>query len=420
MKVSCHTLGCRVNAYDTYKIMEELKSKGYETTDCDSDADVILINTCAVTNESERKSRQLIRKVKAANPNAVVLVSGCYSQIDKKGVQNLSAADIITGTSDREDIPRLLDEHFGKVPSGKENERKLPVFFEGRSRAIVKIQDGCRMFCAFCIIPYARKQMCCADSGEVIEQIKEIASHGYSEVVLTGIHLSSYKDGKGVNLIDLTKEISSQTDIKRIRYGSLEPRLLTHDFLVRLTKVKKFCPGFHISLQSGSDRILSLMNRRYTTKEYFETVKRVKTLIPDALITTDVIVGFPGETESDFLETVKFVEKVGFEHVHIFPYSPKKGTPAADMQPQIINAEKKRRAEILAKVSDEVGRTVRKSFVGKEAEVLVEKKNECGYWEGFSENYMKVFVKSDKDLSRETVKVCLTDAVERHMFGEFV
>lgn len=392
MKAALITLGCKVNSYDTQRILADLKENGYTIVPPDEYADVYIVNTCAVTNESERKSRQMIRKAKSLNPGGIVVVTGCYPQTAMEEVQKITEADIITGTHNRDQIPMLIQSYQNsRIADIGDSLTPEPLLthFEEKTRAVLKIQDGCRMFCAYCIIPYARGEIRCAQSSEVLAAVNDICANGYHEAVLTGIHLASYFDGE-MRLIELLEAIGSQTSLKRLRLGSLEPKLLTEDFLARLSAVRCFCPHFHISLQSGSDTVLRLMNRRYTADEYTRVVDLVRRYFPDASVTTDIIVGFPGETDALFEETKAFVKKTGFAHVHVFPYSPKKGTPAADMDGQLSNAVKHARAAELIALSEQVRDDVLRSSIGKTFEVLTETTTPQGHPEGFTQNYLKM------------------------------
>ncbi len=330
MKVSYHTLGCKVNQCDTHNLALALARRGYETSLDDGTADIILINTCAVTNESERKCRQLIRKLKQERPEALIVVTGCYAQTKPEEVGKATGADIVCGIDERGDIPRRIENCLAEKGVGGGHAPSGATFTDpaGRTRAYLKIQDGCKMFCSYCIVPYARQHIACMPLEEIIENVRGLVSAGYNEVVLTGIHIASYNSGN-MRLIDVLEAVASQTGIARIRLGSLEPKLLTDAFLIRLAALgERICPHFHISLQSGSDRILAAMNRKYSAQDYLGICADVRRRFPGAAVTTDIIVGFPSEDEDDFEKTAEVVRKARFSHVHIFPYSPKSGTPA--------------------------------------------------------------------------------------------
>ena len=421
MKVSIHTLGCKVNHYDSQVILSDLSAQGYEIVSPE-EADVIIINTCAVTNESERKSRQLIRKYKREHPQSIIVVSGCFSEIDLEAVKQSTDADIITGTHNRSQIPNLIEqfiqtkEKYASIDSYKSVE-SIPTDFYDKTRATIKIQDGCNMFCTYCIIPYARGTISCVPQQRIIDHINHLSAKGYKEIVLTGIHISSYIDDDGKRLIDLLQAIDSSKSIARLRLGSLEPRLLNEKFLSRLEKVDCFCPHFHVSLQSGSDKILERMNRKYSIEEYEKNISSIKNIFPNAMITTDVIVGFPGETEQMFLETIDVIERVGFSHVHVFPYSPKKGTPAAEYPEQIDKHTKRERVERLITLNQTIQQGIYKSSLGHTYEVLVEKMDTNGLCEGYSRNYLPIAFYSDIDLSNQIVSVQVNDYSNDKLIG---
>ena len=398
MKVSYHTLGCRTNAYDTQAILANMKEHGFDIMDQEeetSGSDVIIINTCAVTNESERKSRQLVRKYKRNNPNAIVVVTGCVPQTNIESIKKMVEADIICGTHNRNQIPMLVKEFIENRKNlstidSDESEDYFVTHFENKTRATVKIQDGCTMFCTYCIIPFARGKLRSVSHKKILNQIVQIADEGYNEVVLTGIHLSSYCDEDGLRLIDLLEKIDELHLIGRVRLGSLEPKYLTPKVIDRLSKLNSFCPNFHISLQSGCDKILKLMNRHYTTEEYTIICSNIKEKFPTSTITTDVIVGFPSENEDDFIQTLEFIQQIGFYHVHVFPYSPKEGTAAALMKGQNDKATKQDRARRLIEVSERLQQNIERSMDGLSEEVLYEQRNSDGYYEGYTRNYIKV------------------------------
>lgn len=398
MKVKIVTLGCKVNHYDSQSILQNLIASGYESASEDMLADVYIINTCAVTNESERKSRQTIRRCRHENPNAVIVMTGCVSEISRDDAGELPYADIVTGTQNRDAIPALIDE-FVRT---RQNQRSFAptdnltqgvTQFEGRTRATLKIQDGCRMYCTYCIIPYARNRVCSMPKDSIIEAVKQITHKGYREAVLTGIHLASYLDDKGARLIDVLESIDRETSLTRLRIGSLEPKLLSEQFLDRLSRVKCFCPHFHISLQSGSNEILRKMNRHYSKEEYFEIVRFVRERFPGAMITTDIIVGFPGETEELFQETSDFVREIRFSHVHVFPFSPKKGTPAAEYPKQLTKKVKHERTERLIALSEEIKQEIFAEQIGTVQEVLGETLDEQGHVVGYTRNYLKTAIR---------------------------
>ncbi|RGD75446.1 tRNA (N(6)-L-threonylcarbamoyladenosine(37)-C(2))-methylthiotransferase MtaB [Anaerofustis stercorihominis] len=427
MKAAFYTLGCRVNSYDTQTMIELFKTNGYEIVDAAEKADVYVINTCAVTNESERKSKQIVRRLKKQNENAITVLTGCFAESNFEEAKKVDSADIVCGTHKREKIIDYINEFKAKqnkVYNLEEDSREFDkagiTTYDGKSRAFIKVQDGCNMFCTYCIIPYARGILKNASVEKVLSQIDALSKKGYREVVITGIHVASYKADTGENLIDLLELIDKENKIDRIRLGSLEPKLLTDTFLKRLGELKSFCPHFHISLQSGCDKTLKEMNRKYTTKEYMEIVNRVRKYFDDPGITTDIIVGFPNETDEDFEVTKDFTDKVGFSYVHIFPYSPKHGTPASEMENQIPKGLKTKRAKELKDVMENKREDFLNNMIGKQEKVLIEKKLEENIYEGYSENYIYVEVKSDKDIFNQIVNVKITEKTQTHLRGEII
>ena len=339
----------------------------------------------------------------------------------------MDSADIVCGTHKREKIIDYINEFKAKQNKvynlegdSKEFDKTGITTYDGKSRAFIKVQDGCNMFCTYCIIPYARGILKNASVEKVLSQIDALSKKGYREVVITGIHVASYKADTGENLIDLLELIDKENKIDRIRLGSLEPKLLTDTFLKRLGKLKSFCPHFHISLQSGCDKTLKEMNRKYTTKEYMEIVNRVRKYFDDPGITTDIIIGFPNETDEDFEVTKDFTDKVGFSYVHIFPYSPKHGTPASEMENQIPKEVKTKRAKELKEVMEDKRKDFLNNMIGKQEKVLIEKKLEDNIYEGYSENYIYVEVKSDKDIFNQIVNVKITEKTQTHLRGEII
>ncbi|MCR2033171.1 tRNA (N(6)-L-threonylcarbamoyladenosine(37)-C(2))-methylthiotransferase MtaB [Anaerofustis stercorihominis] len=427
MKAAFYTLGCRVNSYDTQTMIELFKTNGYEIVDAHEKADVYIINTCAVTNESERKSKQIVRRLKKQNENAITVLTGCFAESNFEEAKKVDSADIVCGTHKREKIIDYINqfkEKQSKVYNLEEDSREFDkvgiTTYDGKSRAFIKVQDGCNMFCTYCIIPYARGVLKNASVEKVLSQIDALSKKGYREVVITGIHVASYKADTGENLIDLLELIDKENKIDRIRLGSLEPKLLTDTFLNRLSKLKSFCPHFHISLQSGCDKTLKEMNRKYTTEEYMEIVQRVRKYFDDPGITTDIIVGFPNETDEDFEITKEFTDKVGFSYVHIFPYSPKHGTPASEMNNQITKEVKSKRAKELKEVMENKREDFLDDMIGKREKVLIEKKLNDDMYEGYSENYIYVEVKSDKDIFNKIVDVRITEKTPTHLRGEII
>lgn len=429
-KVASFALGCKVNQYESEAIAELFKAKGYEIVGIDDYADIYIINTCTVTNFGDKKSRQLIRKVKRRNHNAFVAVAGCYAQTSPDEVLSIEGVNLVLGTSGRSEIVRLVEEGMGK--NGKKSfineimkersfEELSVTSLEDRTRAYIKIQDGCDRFCSYCIIPYARGPVRSRPVEDIKKEIKNLAENGFKEIVLTGIHVESYgKDLKNVSLTDVIRIANAEEGIKRIRLSSVEPRIITEEFMAEVSKMSKFCRHFHLSLQSGCAKTLKEMNRRYTPEEYRRAVGIVREYMPDAGLTTDIIAGFPGETEEDFKESYDFAREIGFLKIHAFPYSPKKGTPAAARKDQLHNNVKSERTKALIELSDKTGFEFISSFVGKNMDVLFERRHTDDLWEGYTSNYIKVHVKSDENLENIIKTVKITKAMAEQAEGETV
>ncbi len=410
-----YTLGCKVNQYETEAVAELLEQSGYRQIPFEYKADVYLINTCSVTGESDRKNRQVIRRAHRQNPESVIAVMGCYAQVAEDEVRAIEGVDIVVGTQGRSQLPELIN----NVLNGRKAENVIPddiikhaeyerLSVKGMTehqRAFVKIQDGCDRFCTYCIIPYSRGHIRSRVPEDIIEEIEDLAEAGYKEVVLTGIHLASYGRDLDVDedLISIAGKIEKIEGISRIRLGSLEPVFMTEDKIKQLSENKKLCRQFHVALQSGSDSVLKRMNRRYTAKEYTDIIDMLKKYMPDSTFTTDIMVGFPGETEEEFLESKMFAEKIGFSKMHVFPYSPRKGTPAAKMQDQISNTLKASRAKEMSETAEKIRQNYLKSLDGTFEEVLLEEKEEINgvvYYTGHGKNYVKVYI-SEMDLMME-------------------
>ncbi len=415
-KFAITTLGCKVNKYDSEAIVKILTDNEYEEVGNEQFADVYIINTCSVTNLSEKKSRQIIRRAKKINQNAIVVACGCYSQVSPEEVAKIEEVDIVIGTKDRLKIIQLINE----VESGK-NETLVSVgdimnesYFEpleidkisGMTRAYLKIQEGCNQFCAYCIIPYTRGKIRSRDVRDIIEEVEKLAQNDIKEVVLAGIHIASYgKDLENVKLIDVIKLVANVKGIERVRLSSVEPNLMNEKFVSELSKIPQICNHFHLSLQSGSDTTLKNMNRKYDTEKYYNAVELIKKYFDDVALTTDVIVGFPNETDENFKESYDFCEKVGFSKMHVFPYSPKKGTKACDMKNQVQSNIKSERAKTLGALDKQLEQQFLQSQVGKVHEVLVERKVDENTYEGHTTNYINLKITAKQDITNSIVKV---------------
>jgi len=426
-RVTFHTLGCKVNQYETEAMIELFKNKGYKIVNEEDFADIYVINTCTVTNMSDRKSRQFIRKAKKINPECLVAVVGCYSQVSPEEVENIEGVDVIIGTNNRNMIVELCEE--SKITGEKINKviksNQLKSFeeikintIESKTRAYLKVQDGCNQYCSYCIIPFARGPVKSREYNEVEKEVKKLAENGFKEIILTGIHIASY--GKDLGDIDLKKliyNLSFIDGIKRIRLSSVEPNIIDEEFMKISYNTNKVCDHFHLSLQSGSDTVLSRMNRKYSTKEYYDKVELIRKYFPNAGITTDVIVGFPGETDEEFKQTLDFVKKVGFSKIHVFKFSPRKGTKAYSMEGQIPSNVKEERSKILIELSDNMMSDFHKKLIGKKADVLFESKYKEDFYEGYTTNYVRVIKKSETDLVGQIERVTLKEISDDKMLA---
>lgn len=407
-RAAFHTLGCKVNAYETEAMEELLQTAGYDIVPFTEQADVYVVNTCSVTNMAERKSRQMLHRAKKLNPEAVVVATGCYVQVSEEEARADAAVDLVLGNNQKRQIVTALDAYFegrtfddvlADVEKEQYEELEVSTVLE-HTRAFVKVQDGCNQFCSYCIIPYARGRVRSRRMENVIAEIKRLAEAGIQEVVLTGIHLSSYGreiDGES-HLIELIEAIHPIDGISRIRLGSLEPRIITEEFVGRLKKLHKVCPHFHLSLQSGCEETLKRMNRHYTPEEYYEKCKLLRAAFENPAITTDVIVGFPGETDEEFDKTRQFLEKVHFYEMHIFRYSRRKGTRADKMENQIPEETKAQRSSILSSLESQMTKEFRTKWTGACVKVLLEERQEINgvsYMVGHTPEYIKCAVETD-------------------------
>lgn len=419
-KAALHNLGCKVNAYETEAMQEMLEQAGYEIVPFKEGADVYIINTCTVTNIADRKSRQMLHRARKLNPDAVVVAAGCYVQA-QEGREIDPCIDIVIGNNHKKDLPELLRQyelqkgcHAGyameDINRTKEYEELHLTKPGDHTRAYIKVQDGCNQFCTYCIIPYARGRVRSRQTGDVLEEVRDLAGNGYKEVVLTGIHLSSYGidfDGQR-HLLDLIKEVHKVEGIERIRLGSLEPGIITEEFAKELSGMPKVCPHFHLSLQSGCDATLKRMNRKYTSGEYYDRCQILRKYFDHPALTTDVIVGFPGETEEEFEASYAFVDRVDFYETHIFKYSKREGTKAAVMDGQIDEKIKGERSARMIALGEQKKKAYEDSFIGKQVEVLFEERAQIEgktVMTGHTKEYMKIALETEENISNCIVKV---------------
>lgn len=415
------TLGCKVNQYESEAMSELFESRGYRQVENDDISDVYIVNTCTVTNLSDRKSRQFIRKSKKNNPDSVVAVVGCYSQVSPDEVKNIDGVDVVVGTTERDRIVDLIEE-------SKENNEKINIVknlknvrefanttnfdSNNRTRAYMKVQDGCNRFCTYCIIPFARGPIRSRTIEDSVREARTLADRGFKEIVLTGIHIGSFgKDLGDMRLIDLIEAIAEVDGIERIRLSSVEPLIITDEFMERAVKTGKLCDHFHLSLQSGSNNILKAMNRRYTREEYIEKAKIIRKYMPHAGLTTDIIVGFPGESDEDFEDSMNIVKEVGFSRIHVFKYSKRKNTKAAEMKNQIDGNIKKERSEKLIALGEEYQQIFERENMKTPQSVLFEEEHDEVYY-GYTTNYIRVKAKSNEDLTNKIKKVKILDTGE--------
>ena len=428
MKAALHNLGCKVNAYETEAMQQILEDAGYEIVPFSEYADVYVINTCSVTNMADRKSRQMLHRAKKQNPDAIVVGAGCYVQTKEAQALVDESIDIVIGNNKKHELVSLLQEYEA---SHRKTARVADINHEKQAyeelslsrtaehtRAFIKVQDGCNQFCTYCIIPFARGRVRSRELPDVLQEIRTLAKSGYREVVLTGIHLSSYGVDNGETLLHLIEAVHELEGIERIRLGSLEPRIVTDAFAKRLSELPKICPHFHLSLQSGCDAVLSRMNRRYDTAEYEAGCALLRRYFEHPAITTDVIVGFPGETDEEFETTERYLERIHFYEMHIFQYSRREGTKAAAMPDQVPETVKKERSEKLLALGHKMSEEFRRYYLGRQVTALLEEEffhDGKRYYTGYTKEYVKVAVETEKDLSNTfvtgTLKTQLTEDV---------
>lgn len=417
MKIAFFTLGCKVNQYESQAMAERMVKCGFELVSPNEKADVYVINSCTVTAESDRKTRQTVRRFKRKNPDSIVILTGCMPQAFPEDAEALKEADIVLGNKNNIRLPEFIERYFscGQRVIEIETHETGDKFigdkisgFEGRTRAIVKIEDGCNRFCSYCIIPYSRGRVRSKPIDELEAELRSLSEAGFIEIVLVGINLSSYGSDIGLNICDAV-ELAASMNFERIRLGSLEPDHITDDVIERLAKVEKFCPQFHISLQSGCDNTLRAMNRHYTSAEYKELCNKLRTAFADTTITTDIMVGFPTESEDDFKDNVNFAKEIGFEKVHVFPYSPREGTRAAKME-QIEKKVKEVRSHVMIEETEKIRQFFLEAQIGKEVEVLLETRHDDEFTEGYTKNYTPVKVKGSHPCGKlVTAKITSVD-----------
>ena len=426
--VSFYTLGCKVNQYETNAMEQQFIKNNYEIVENTQKADIYVINTCTVTNMAERKSRQMLRRVKEINPSAVLVVCGCYAQVAKNELEQIQEINIILGINEKNEIVQIVENYMEKMAEKDKRSQEAEiddvskqkefldfgdVTYTEKNRAVVKVQDGCNMFCSYCIIPYARGRIRSRKIESVVSEIEKIVKENIKEVVITGIHVASYgKDfdnentSKKIRLIDLLEAINKIDGIDRIRLSSLEPTIVDEEFATRLSKLDKICDHFHLSLQSGCDETLKRMNRKYTTQIYRDAVATLRKYYPEASFTTDVIVGFPGETDEEFAKTYEFLKEIDFYRLHVFKYSPRRGTVAEKMPNQIDGNKKEERSNKLIELSNSTENKHNQSYIGKTVKVLFEE-FEDGFFKGHTTNYMMVKVAGEEEQSDKFVNKIL-------------
>ena len=427
-RVALHNLGCKVNSYETEAAAQELKKRNYEIVSFESEADIYIINTCSVTNIADRKSRQMIHRARRRNPDAIVVAMGCYVEARKRAGKGDEDADIIIGNDHKSQIADIIDEYeknrqrlnvVGDISAAEDYDNLFVAKTQDHIRGFMKVQDGCNMFCSYCIIPYLRGRIRSRSLRDAVSEAEQLAKNGCREIVLSGIHLSSYgRDfSDGTSLLTLIRAIHDVDGIERIRLGSLEPGIITEEFVSELASLPKLCPHFHLSLQSGCDKILKAMNRKYDTATYKSKCEILRKYFSEPSLTTDIITGFPGETDEDFEETYRFVDGIEFFETHVFPYSAREGTPAAKMDGQLTEAVKKQRASRLIDLSDKKRRKHLERLIGSSVTVLAEEPQEIDgktYYTGHTERYEKIAVVSGKDISGKLVKVDISGMINNN------
>ncbi|WP_147564870.1 tRNA (N(6)-L-threonylcarbamoyladenosine(37)-C(2))-methylthiotransferase MtaB [Clostridium tyrobutyricum] len=431
--VSALTLGCRVNQYETEAMIEKFMKEGYESVNFNECADVYIINTCTVTNMGDKKSRQMIHRARKKNKDAVIAVVGCYSQVSPEEVSNIESVDVVLGSRNKGDIVYWINRYINENEKIVEVNKILKnnIFedlnidkYQHRTRAFLKIQDGCNRFCSYCLIPFARGAVCSKEPYKVIEEVKKLAHNNFKEIILSGIHIASYgtdlKDGW--NLLRLLQEIDQIEGIKRVRIGSIDPQFFTEEVVENIKYIKKLCPHFHLSLQSGCDETLKRMNRRYTASEYENILNQLRSNIKNVSITTDIIVGFPGETDEEFNKTYEFLNRIKLSKMHVFKYSPRSGTRAASMKDQIDGNVKEYRSSKIINLDKIFEEQFRNKFLGNDMNVLYEKKlnNSEDLYEGYTPNYIKIVTKCHKNIEGSIIKTRIIDSENGYLIGKIL
>ena len=428
-KVAFCSLGCKVNQYETNAMAQKFLEEGYEVVDFSEYADIYIVNTCTVTSIADRKSRQMLRRAKEINENSILVACGCYAQVAPKEIEKIEEIDLIIGNNEKKNIIEIIENHIKEngieqqvsdVLHQEEYVEFGPTTYTEKTRAVIKVQDGCDRFCSYCLIPFARGHIRSRSIENVIQEVEEIVSKGFNEIIVTGIHVASYgRDFKnGVTLIDLLEKINKVEGLHRIRLSSIEPIIMTDEFIDRLSKLEKVCDHFHLSLQSGCTDTLKRMNRRYTAEEFMEATERLRAKFPNAALTTDVIVGFPGETDEEFNQTYNFLKKIKFYQMHIFKYSPRKGTKAAVMPNQVDGKIKEERSKKLIELSKENELFYNERCKGRDVEVLFEERD-GEYLKGHTKNYMMVKYKTDDDsLINKLINLRVVEAENDYLIAE--
>ncbi|WP_461612679.1 tRNA (N(6)-L-threonylcarbamoyladenosine(37)-C(2))-methylthiotransferase MtaB [Clostridium sp. Marseille-QA1073] len=431
MKVAFSTLGCRVNVYESEAMIEKFIKDGYEITNFEEFSDVYVINTCTVTNMGDKKSRQMISRARRKNPDAIIAVVGCYSQIASDEIAKIEGVDVVLGTRNKGDIVYYVNrareekKQFVEVSDVLRNKNfeELDIEqYQDKTRAFLKIQDGCNKFCSYCLIPFARGAVCSKDPKKLLKEVHELSENGFKEIILSGVHTASYGvDLEGDwSLVKVLEEINKVEGIERIRIGSIDPTFFSEGVIEKITTLEKMCPHFHLSLQSGCDATLKRMNRHYTTEDYKIVVENLRKYISDVSITTDIIAGFPGESERDFNETYKFLSEIKLSKMHIFKYSPRKGTKAAEMMLQVDGNIKEQRSESLITLAEKLENEFMNKFIGRTMKVLYEEESKelSNHYVGYTPNYIKVITKSNENLQGKIVETKLKEINKGYILGE--